>query len=199
MNKLKPLPILGAFLLLATVGTLAWFFSPQASADDVTKLALQPADLPTADWLEMQETNLADPSQPLSKENITYLAPDHAPLLTSYTTAYKASGLMRDESFAAYLGNYLYTFPSAKEAQAVVEVLSHSLLAVHDGTELENGNLQAQGNSAVLALSGQEGVIYFFVGSRENNVILLVADTMQPATVALETHFLDLVQLLQEK
>lgn len=192
------LAVLVAYATLSLTGEspqLAAPPTPTPTPEDVyarlADMALRPEQLPAGStWQSAERTYDSDPSQPLHNLD-SDLPPESRAALLAYEAAYKVTAVVPN----GFAGQYLYHYPSAEQAEQAKSLFTTIL--IESGRVLDvsepagDGELQGQ----TLTLRHTEvGNTFFFIGSTENVLVLLVVDGLDDGTT--EETFRTLVAVL---
>lgn len=154
-------------------------------------MALRPEQLPAGStWQSAERTYDSDPSQPL--HNLDSDLPHQArAALLAYEAAYKVTAVVPN----GFAGQYLYHYPSAEEATQAKSLFTTMLIEGGQVLEVSEpaGDGELQGQTLTLRHT-EVGNTFFFIGSTENVLVLLVVDGLDDGTT--EETFRNLVAVL---
>jgi hypothetical protein len=192
-------------LLIVLNTSLLFAWSNSREQPSLAAMALQPSQLPQGSkWLHSGESFKNDISHPINAyiEGVSFQ--ENQTLLLGYKSAYQASAELPDHA-TLYMGNFLYRYPDAQQAEQVKRLMISEILAVGNSDSLEIAQPSEQGGLTGQAISvvGKEGeIMYWFIGSQNETLVLLVLDSFvlasTPERAVVEKNFLDLVEILQQ-
>ena len=176
--------ILVIFAILVAGTSLA--FGPSANhLEDplLTRLAIRPSQLPEgSEWIVSGPVGMYDVTQPLHASNIPLVKVDTGVL--EYKTAYRVEAFVPNGQSSIYIGNYLYRYASERQAQQAAARLIDVVLA-QDGSqylgEFKSPNQKGLHGQAVMFIGDEEDAIHWFVGSKGEVLVLLMANNMLTA------------------
>lgn len=185
-------------LVAVTGSVFASRFNKYQPDPYLTRLALQAADFPEGS--ESQESGTlakSDMSHPLNtKTSLT----EKAPIVSEYQTGYKSVGIVPSGDGVVYVGNYLYTYATAEQAKIVTTVMSEDV-ANSGGTNLDTippGAKSGISGQTIAIASEQGDMTYWFIGVKENVLILLVVNGLpEPNSAIHETFSMYLEKLVE--
>lgn len=196
--RLFSLVIVLLSLVAVTGSVFASRFNKYQPDPYLTRLALQADDFPEGS--ESQESGIltkSDMSHPLNMK--TSLA-EKVPMVSEYQTGYNSEGIVPSGDGVVYVGNFLYTYATAEQAKIVTAVMSEDV-ANSGGTNLETivpGAKSGISGQTIAIASEQGDMTYWFIGVKENVLILLVVNGLpEPNSAIHETFSMYLEKLVE--
>ncbi len=190
MKKRMPLAAAAAIATILIVGALSVL---PLHSSRLSTIALQAEDFPPRSEL-IGEGSITpyDVAQPLSSSN-SLVSAQHLgeveTFLYRYQEGYKVERVVWDGRSGAFAGNYLYRYADSRQAQAVAQAIHDFLQARSAPTALEQGRRSGRKVQGWIGASQDDegGLTCWFVGTRDDLLILLIVDGMPSAKATFET------------
>lgn len=102
--------------------------------------------------------------------------------IMAYQEGYQTSAVMRWQDQPVMVGNYVYRYPSPEQAIQAQKAITGQYLSNKQSQALETFNQDNMQGQSLFIMGDENDAVYWFVGVRQDMVIMLVVDSMSVAT-----------------